>query len=114
MLDRPKTRVQQIVEFYRLNPNVPDKFCASAIKMRLATLRVHIHRLRTNYGEILPPLQYKKRHHGNQAYKNRNRENIRTQLVTCPGISRKEIADKLDLSLETVSKHIAAIRKEWR
>jgi len=43
-----------------------------------------------------------------------NRANIRFALAHYPGITQREIAKLLDLSFMAVSRHIRAIRKEWR
>lgn len=41
------------------------------------------------------------------------RELIREYLLTHLGASRKECAATLKLSVETVCKHVNALRKEW-
>lgn len=42
-----------------------------------------------------------------------NRARVRVLLRECPGISNREIAQRLSLSEFAVGRHIAVIRAEW-
>jgi predicted transcriptional regulator len=41
------------------------------------------------------------------------RERIKSILVAKPGIKQAEVAQELDLTAHTISKHVRAIRAEW-
>jgi hypothetical protein len=43
-----------------------------------------------------------------------NRARVREFLVTHPGATRKDVARALRLNAGSVSKHVAALRAEWR
>ncbi|EHK57724.1 hypothetical protein MAXJ12_08374 [Mesorhizobium alhagi CCNWXJ12-2] len=43
----------------------------------------------------------------------RNRAAVRALLASRLGISRTEIAERLELSAMAVTRHVAAIRAEW-
>lgn len=42
-----------------------------------------------------------------------NRDSVRAFLIAHPGCKQTEISSNLGLSLMAVSRHVAAIRKEW-
>lgn len=43
----------------------------------------------------------------------KNTEAVRNLLVTCPGITNREIATKLGMNDAVIGRHVRKLRKEW-
>jgi len=43
-----------------------------------------------------------------------NREAIEQLIAECPGIMNKEIAQRLNINVNTVGRHVRTLRKRWQ